>query len=177
MWDEFYNWIEQYSGCRYDLTDQIYQIDGDAIFVDPDEWKINLNCLIDQLNDMLDVLDKHKADVTDNFPSYLQLRNFIIGETLTSLIDIINSIKQKLGIEPTNINDVDTLMDHALNLYELIKAVSTYTLEQLSKKDWFDEFEEDTDNFLSTQFGLRKNDLTSIQFTVNDIMHLYDENE
>jgi hypothetical protein len=50
-------------------------------------------------------------------------------------------------------------------------------LEQLSKKDWFDEFEEDTDNFLSTQFGLRKNDLTSIQFTVNDIAHLYEEDE
>jgi hypothetical protein len=64
-----------------------------------------------------------------------------------------------------------------LNLYELIHAVSTYTLEQLSKKDWFDEFEEDTDNFLSTQFGLRKNDLTSIQFTVNDIAHLYEEDE
>jgi hypothetical protein len=48
-------------------------------------------------------------------------------------------------------------------------------LEQLSKKDWYDDFEEDNDNFLLEEFVLHKNDLTNIHFVVNDIIQLHEE--
>ena len=177
MWDDLYNWIEQYGGCRYDLTDELYQLSNDAIFIDPDQWKINLNCLIDELDDMVDIIDEHKEDLPDIFPSYRAVRNYVIGETLTSLITIINDVKRKLNIEPVNINDIDTLSEHSLVLYELIDAVSTYSLEQLSKTDWFDEFEEDHDEFLLNEFGLHKNDITNIHFVVNDIIQAHEKDE
>ena len=175
MWEDFYLWIEQYGGCTYDLTDDFRQIEGDAIFINPNGWKINVECLMDTMNDMLEVLDEHKQDLPDVFPSYTALRNFVISETLTSLITIVNDIKQNLNIEPVNINNVDVLNDHVLNLYELVNAVATYTLEHLSKIDWFDQFEEDNDHFLRDNFGLVKNDLTNIHFVVNDIIQLHEE--
>lgn len=175
MWQEFYDWIEKYNGCTYDLTDDIRQISGDEIFINPMGWKINVQSILESLDEMVDIIDAHKNEVTDVFPSYIALRNFVIGETMTSLIEVVNSIKQKLHIEPTNINNVDTFSDHMLNLYELVNAVSVYSLEQLSKMDWFDEFEEDHDNFFEKEFGLAKQDLTNIHFVVNDIIQLYED--
>lgn len=177
MWDDFYNWIEQYSGSSYNLSDDLKALRGDNIFIDPTEWKIKVNYIADELNDILDILEDHKRDLPDIFPSYNQLRNFIIGETLTSMIEAINEIKQKLNIEAVNINNVDSLSEHALNLYELVNTMEQYSLEQISKKDWFDEFEDDNDNFLQEQFGLAKNDLTNIHFIVHDIMQLHEEDE
>lgn len=177
MWEDFYLWIEQYGGCSYDLTDDIRQVSGDAIFVNPEGWKINIRYILSNLDEMIDIIDDHRDSLPDVFPSYSALRNFVISETLLALIDVINDIKRKLNIEPVNINNVDTLNDHILNLYELVSATSTYTLEHLSKTDWFDQFEEDNDNFLSEEFGLSKNDLTNIHFVVNDIIQLHDEDE
>ncbi len=177
MWEDFYNWVEKYAGCTFDLSEDFQSIKGDAIFIDPQAWKLKVFRIISELNEMLDVLEEYKTSLTDNFPSYSRLRNFLISETLTSLIENINDIKRKLNIEPVDISNVDNLRDHVVSLYELVNAVSTYSLEQLSKKDWFDDFEEDNDNFLKEEFGLRKNDLTNIHFVVNDIIQLHEEDE
>lgn len=177
MWEDFYNWIEQYAGCTFNLSDDIQDLQNDAIFLDPMAWKLKVFYIIDELNEMLDVLKEYRTSLTDNFPSYSQLRQFLIAEVLTSLITNINDIKRKLSIEPVDINNVDNLRDHVVNLYELVNAVANNSLEQLSKKDWFDDFEEDNDNFLQEEFGLRKNDLTNIHFVVNDIIQLHEEDE
>ena len=177
MWEDFFNWVEKYAGCTFDLSGDFQDIEGDAIFIDPMNWKLKVFYIISELNEMLDVLEEYKTSLTDNFPSYSSLRTFLISETLTSLIENVNSIKRKLNIEPVDISNVDNLRDHVVNLYELVHAVSTYSLEQLSKKDWFDEFEDDNDNFLKEEFGLSKDDLTNIHFVVNDIIQLHEEDD
>ena len=177
MWDEFFMWVEKFAGVTFDMSTELQQLQGDNIFIDPRRWKIKLNYVIDQLNEMLDVLDEHRDSLTDNFPSYTELRNFLIGETLTSMITAINDIKRKLNIEPVDIGNIDTLSAHALALFDIVDALSSNSLEQLSKKDWFDEYEEDNDNILTDEFGLRKNDLTNMHFIVNDIIQLHEDDD
>lgn len=177
MWEDFYLWVEQYAGSSYDLTADLNDLKGDNIFINPMGWKIKFNYVIEELNEMLDIVDKYKMMLPDHFPSYIALRNFLISETLTDIIESINDIKRKLNIEPVDINNVDNLTQHALHLFEVVNTLSVYSLEQLSKQDWFDQYNEDHDDFLIDQFGIHKNDITNMHFIVNDIIQLHDEDD
>ena len=59
MWEEIYIWIEQYAGTSYDLTENINELRGDAIFISPTIWRNNLSIVLERLSDMIDVINEY----------------------------------------------------------------------------------------------------------------------
>jgi hypothetical protein len=177
MWEDICNWIEQYDGVEYDFQEYIRLLKGDAIFLSPTTWRNTLSILLDRLSDMIDVIDEKYTEIPDELPNRDEMKKYVTSETLTAIIEIINSIKQKLNIEPTTIRTFSTLEKHVDGLCDLIKALSENTLEKLMKTEWFDEYEDANKDFLENVFGIVKNDLPSLQFTVNDIIQLNEEDE
>lgn len=175
LWEDINNWIEQYSGVTYDFEEDFVQLRDDEIFLNPTIWRNNLSVLLDTLSDLIDVIDEKWKEIPEELPPRNELKKYVTTEVLTEIIEIVNSIKQKLCIEPSTIRTFSTLEKHVDALYDLIKALSENSLEKLLKEEWFDQYEEDNKNFLTDVFQLSKNDLASMQFTINDILKSHEE--
>lgn len=177
MWEEIYIWIEQYAGTSYDLTENINELRGDAIFISPTIWRNNLSIVLERLSDMIDVINEYWSEIPEELPPRGEMKKFVTSEILGEIIEIVNSIKQKLNIEPVDIRTFTMLEKHVDALYDLIKALSENTMEKLMKKEWYDEYEDQNNDFLLNVFGVSKNDLPSMQFTVNDIKQLHENDD
>lgn len=177
MWEEIYIWIEQYAGVSYDLTEYIGKLRGDEIFISPTVWRNNLSIVLERLSDMIDIIDEKWREIPEELPPRGDMKKFVTSETLANVIEIINSIKQKLNIEVSDIRTFATLEKHVDALYDLIKALSENSMEKLMKDEWYDEYEDQNNDFLLNVFGISKNDLPSMQFTVNDIKQLHENDE
>ena len=175
MWEELNIWAEQFSGVTYDLSDYIDLLKKDAIFLSPNQWRANLSILLDKLSDLIDVIDEHHLDIPDNLPSRTELKKFATSDILTQIIDILNDAKQKLNIEPAIIRTFKNLEKHVDALCDIIEALSSHTMEWIIEKEWFDEYEDANHDFLHDTFGIVKKDLPNMQFTINDIIQLHEE--
>jgi len=176
-WEDLCIWIEQYAGCNYDLTDSIRELKGDAIFLNTTTWRNQLSILMDQLSAMVDIIEEQYDSFPEDFPSKENLKKYITMEVLGSIVDIVDDVKQKLGIEPSDIRRFKVLEHHVDALCDLIHALSENSIETLIKKEWFDEYENDNKDFFKTVFQISKQDLPSMQFTVNDIKEMHDDDE
>jgi hypothetical protein len=177
MWEEIKIWIEEYSGVEYDLNFYIDQLKGDNIFLSPTQWRNCLSLLLDRLSEMIDVIDEKWTEIPDELPPRQEMKQLITSEYLIAVIEVVNSIKQKLNIEPTDIRTFKTLEKHVDGLCDLIQALGEHTMEWLIKNEWFDEYEDMNHDFLTETFGISKSDLSNMQFTVNDIIDLHKDDE
>lgn len=175
MWDEVNAWVEQYSGVEFDLPFYMNLLKNDAIFVSPSQWRNNLSITLDRLSDLIDIIDERGKDLPETLPSRSELKKLITSDVLTEIIDVLNDAKQKLNIEPTIIRTFKTLEKHVDALCDLIQALSEHTMEWLLKHEWFDEYEDINNDFLHDTFGIVKGDLSNMQFTVNDIIQIHEE--
>ena len=105
------------------------------------------------------------------------MKQMVTSEYMYAIIEIINDIKQKLNIEPTDIQTFKTLEKHVDGLCDLIQALAENSMETLIEKDWFEEYEDNNHDFLSDTFGISKSDLSNMHFTVNDIINLHKDDE
>jgi len=177
MWEDILIWLEEYSGAEYDLQEYIRLLKGDAIFLSPNVWRDTLSILLEKLSEIIDIIDEKWREIPEELPSRSEMKKFITMEILTEIIEILNSIKQKLNIEPTEIRTFSTLEKHVDAICDLIKALSEQTMEKLIKDEWFDEYEDMNKDFLTNVFGMSKNDLPSMQFTVNDIIQMHEDDD
>ena len=176
-WEDLYTWIESYAGVSYDLTDLILALSGDTIFLYPTTWRNFLSILLERLNEMIDVINENYRNLPEDAPPRDTLKTDITSMVLTNIVEIVNDVKQKLGIEPSDIRRFVVLEKHVDALCDLIRALSENSLEKLMKDEWFDEYENDNDDFLTMVFQISKNDLPSMQFAINDIRQMYEEEE
>ena len=177
MWEDITAWLEQYSGIEYDFDFYLRQLKDDGIFIAPVQWRNNVSIVLDKLSEMVDDIEDKKHEVPDDLPSAPEIKKIVTSNILSSLIDIIDSIKQKLNIEPTIIRRFTTLEKHIDALFDLVKALAEHSMEWLIQKEWFDEYEDNNDDFLHDTFGIVKNDLPNMHFTVNDIIQLHEDDE
>lgn len=178
MYDEIYTWLEEYSGCAYDFRDDIADVSGDAIFTSSHEWHLNMHYILDKLSEAIDVVDENWKMLPDTLPSRTDLKKLITSDVLGQLVQIIYSIEQKLLIEPVDITDVDTLHLTIETLFDLVNELTTNSIDDTLKRDWFEDYNEENDNILSVKFGIHKNDLSNMYFTIQSILDLYgDEDE
>ena len=80
-----------------------------------------------------------------------------------------STVKQKLGLSINPITDVESVLENATTLRDLIMTLSSFTIEELQKRGWFDEYEDQTDNALSETLEIHKNDLIDISQTIETI--------
>ena len=126
---------------------------------------------------MIDIIDEKWMYIPEELPSRQEMKQMVTSEILTEVVGVLNDIKQKLNIEPTDIRTFKTLEKHVDGLCDLIQALSEHSMETLIKKEWFDEYEDANNDFLKETFGISKSDLSNMQFTVNDIINLHADDE
>jgi hypothetical protein len=177
MWEEIKIWLEEYSGVDYDLSFYLTQLKGDNIFLAPLPWRDTLSILLEKVSEMIDVIDEKWTEIPEELPPRQEMKQMVTSEYMYAIIEIINDIKQKLNIEPTDIRTFKTLEKHVDGLCDLIQALAENSMETLIEKDWFEEYEDNNHDFLSDTFGISKSDLSNMHFTVNDIINLHKDDE
>ncbi len=172
MWNEIYNFFEQFSGVSYDFSEDLKDISGDAIFIDPIRWRNTVETIIDNLGDALDCIEEYGEYLGEDMPSKNNLKKIVATYVLNELTGLLNSIKGKLNIEKTDISNFDNLEQQLITMSEMIEMFVYISLDEIISKDLFkNNFveDEDDDNPLEVLFGLHQNDVTNLSFTVTSI--------
>ncbi len=177
MWEDIHNWIEQYAGVSFDVSDYIQAMSGNAMFTSPRTWYNTFSITLEMLSSAVDVINEYGSELPDDMPSKPELKRLITSEVLFQLIQIVNYVKDKIGIDPTDIRSFTTLEKHVDVLVDIITTVTENTIDELIKSDWFDEYDEGSNNFLSEIFGLSKHDLPAISLAVQDIIEIENSDE
>ena len=89
---------------------------------------------------------------------------------VSAVADSLNDIKRQLHIEQKEISDHRLLSYHVDVMYDLIKMLSTNTIESILDERMFDIYNEENDNALSDLFDISANDLTNMHYTVNSVI-------
>jgi hypothetical protein len=177
MWEDIHNWIEQYAGVSYDVSEYIQALSGNAMFTSPRTWYNTFSITLELLSNAVDVISEYGSELPDDLPSAPEVKRFMTSEVLFCLVQIVNYVKEKIGIDPTDIRSFTTLEQHVDVLVDLISNVTENTIDELIKSDWFDEYDEGSNNFLTDTFGLSKHDLPAIALAVQDIIEIENVDE
>lgn len=176
MWNEIHNFFEQFAGVSYDFSDDLRDISGDTIFIDPIRWRNTVVSIIDNLQDALTCIDDYGEYLGDDMPSKKGLKKIVASYVLTGLTDLLNSIKGKLNIEKTDISNFDSLEQQLIIISEMIDMFVNISLDEIISKNLFENNfveDDDDDNPLELFFGLHSNDVTNLSFTITSIRDDY----
>lgn len=176
-WEVIYNWLEQKSGVSYDLNEDIESIKGDTVFTDTFYWVMRIGLILSDLDDVIDVIDANANELTEDMPSREDLKKAIEYDCLQKLTDIIDSVKKQLGMSIIPIKDDEDVIENAQAIAEMISMCSSFSLEELQKREWFDEYNEQTDYVLTETLELHKNDLVDIHQTIETIREGFNTDE
>lgn len=177
MSEEIYIWMEEQSGVTYDLTDDIQELSGDFIFTNTHAWKSNMHFVLNKLSEAIDVIDENYRNLREDLPSRDELKKLFTAEVLGSLVSIINSIKQKLNIDTADITSVNQLYSNIEVLYDIVEELRTSTVEEVLQSSWYDDYNDENDDILSTVYGIHKNDLPNMHYTIQSIIDLHEDDE
>ena len=101
----------------------------------------------------------------------------IENEYVRKLAENINAVKKQLGMSITPINDAEDVSINSAALYELISTLKAFDLGSLQTREWFDKYDEATDNALTEVLELHKNDLVDIHQTIETIVESLNEDD
>lgn len=176
MWSEIYNFFEQFSGVSYDFSNDLKEISGDVIFIDPIRWRNTVISIINNLQDALDCIEEYGAYLGEDMPSKRNLKKIVASYILGSLTILLNSIKTKLNIERSDISNFDNLERQLITISEMIEMFINTSIDEIVAKNLFvNNFveDDDEDNPLEILFGLYPDDATNLSFTITAIRDDY----
>ena len=93
-----------------------------------------------------------------------------VGDDLSQTFENINAVKKQLGMSITPINDAEDVLTNTGALFELISTMESFPIDSLQAREWFDKYDEATDNALTEVLELHNNDLVDIHQTVESIV-------
>lgn len=168
-WGIIYEWLDQKSGVSFDPNEDLNSIINDVAFTDPFFWCMKISFILDDMDAAIETVDEYHNELTEELPPREKLKKGIEENIISHLSSNINSVKQKLGLSINPITDAESVLENATTLRDLIMSLSSFTIEELQKRSWFDEYEEQTDNALSEILEIHKNDLIDISQTIETI--------
>lgn len=168
-WGIIYEWLDQKAGVSYDPNEDLNSIINDVAFTDPFFWCMKISFILDDMDAAIETVDEYHNELTEELPPREKLKKGIEENIISHLSSNINSVKQKLGLSINPITDAESVLENATTLRDLIMSLSSFTIEELQKRSWFDEYEEQTDNALSETLEIHKNDLIDISQTIETI--------
>ena len=169
MRQAIYLWLEQHSGVPYDFKDDIKGISGDNIFIDPYEWKLNVDNILELLSDAVDCIEENGSMLPDSLPPKVIVKRFVVEDVLMSLVDVVQHITTRLHLTHKSIKTVEELNHIVEYLSEFIELMSDNTMDEIISENMFDEFSEDKEDL----FDIHRNDLSSMHTTISSIRHQY----
>ena len=177
-WEAIFDWLEQKSGVSYDLNDDLSEIGGDAAFVEPFFWQMKIAFILEDMDAAIETVEENRNELTEDLPPREKLKKGIENEYVRKLAENINAVKKQLGMSIIPINDAEDISINASALYELISTLKAFDIGSLQTREWFDKYDEMTDNVLTEVLELHKNDLPDIHETIESIVEsLIDEDD
>ena len=177
-WEAIFNWLEQKSGVSYDLNDDLSAIGGDTAFLEPFFWQMKIAFILEDMDAAIETVEENHNELTEDLPPREKLQKGIENEYVRKLAENINAVKKQLGMSITPINDAEDVSINSAALYELISTLKAFDLGSLQTREWFDKYDEATDNALTEVLELHKNDLPDIHETIESIIEsLNDEDD
>ena len=169
-WEVIFDWLEQKSGVSYDLNDDLSEIKGDAAFVEPFFWQMKIAFILEDMDSAIETVEENRSELTEDLPPREKLKKGIENEYVRKLAENINAVKKQLGMSITPINDAEDISVNASALYELISTLKAFDIGSLQTREWFDRYDEMSDNVLTEVLELHKNDLPDIHETIESIV-------
>lgn len=173
MWEEIYLWLEQYSGVSYNFQEDVSKISDNSIFIEPYEWNVNVNDMIEKLSDVWDVIDEYGDDLPDEFPNKRSLKKFITENVIGWISGVINKVKRQLRIDQMDINDYDDLINQSIALSEFVQMMIEYPINEILEKNMFETFDEEHSNIMTETFNISRNDISSMHVDISSIRESY----
>ena len=173
-WELIYDWLEQKSGVSYDLNEDIDSIKGKA-FTETYYWQMRINMILDDLEAAIEVVDENWRELTPEMPSRDKLKEGLEKDCIRKLANEINTVKSMLGMSQTPIKDEEDVLENALPLAEMISICTSFSFEEIQKRKWFEEYDEESEGALTEVLELHKNDLADIYQTIEGIRESYAE--
>ena len=175
MLDEVYTWIEEYAGTSYDFDEAIQEIDGNAAFLSPFEWRTAIDLILDQMDDALDIVDKYWRLLPDTLPNRTNLKRMITETTLRELVKNVDSVCKQLNINTPTMTTVDDLRDIVVALCELLDILIEHDTDDIIKNKLYEEHEENNEDSFAYKLDIQKEDMTQLSFNVSSIRQAYFE--
>ena len=169
-WEAIFNWLEQKAGVSFDLSDDLSEINGDVAFDEPYFWQMKIAFILEDMDSAIETVDENHNELTEDLPPRDKLKKGIENEYVRKLAENINAVKKQLGMAITPINDAEDVSINASALYELISTLKVFDIGALQTREWFDKYDEMTDNVLTEVLELHKNDLPDIHETIESIV-------
>jgi len=173
MWNEIYLWLEQYSGVSYDFQGDISQISENSIFIEPFEWSVNVNDILEKLSDVWDIIDEYGDDLPDDFPNKSSLKKFITENVIGWVSGVINNVKRQLKIDQTDITSYDDLVNQSTVLSDFIRMMIENSIDKILEENLFEKCDEDFNNILTETFNVSRNDIPSMHIEISSIRECF----
>lgn len=169
-WEKVFSWLEQKTGVSYDLNEDISSIAGDIAFSQPFLWQMKISFILEDMETAIDAVEDFQDELTEDLPSRSKLQKGIENEYIRKLAENVNNVKRQLGMSITQLNDGEDILMNVGGLFELISTMKAFPIDSLQTREWFDKYDEASENVLTDTLGLHKNDLVDIHQTIETII-------
>lgn len=176
-WKVLYDWFTQKAGVSYDFNEDIGEIDGDTAFNETFFWSMKIGFILDDMESAIEVVEENWRELTEDLPPRDKLKKLFTEDTISKLAKNINDVKKKLGLKIDELTDAEDIMENVVGLRDLISMLSVFSIEDLQKRNWFEEYDESSDGLLSDTLGIHKNDLVDIHQNIETILEGYNDDE
>lgn len=173
MLDEIYSWLESYAGVSYDFDESIKELSQLNACVDPFEWKISIEDILDNLDDANDVIDQFKTAIPVNLPSATKIKRTLAENMLSGIVKSIRGTCDQLNIDIDAIQTIDQLRNIVQTMYELLTMLNTNDITTIIQKGLYESHEEGDDDSFAEVLGVMKEDMSSLAMNFNAIRDAY----
>lgn len=178
MWNELLLWIEQYSGCGYDLDGYINDLDGYSIFLDPFEWICTFDEFGDSMYEIYDVFDQFGDSLPESKFEPIEITRRKFDEFYLGKIQkVFINIQKKLNLSEVEAKSLDELTHQASAINELICMLIDNDIETILKQDMFESLDDDVSNILTDEFKITSNDLNNLKMIITSIQEANAEDD
>lgn len=175
MLPDIYAWIEQYSGVSCDFNDDIKDVSGNVIYIDPVVWRVSISDILDNLTEAIRTIDEFGNLAPDDLPSKSDMRKIISEYVIEKLLSIVNKIKKQMSIEQVDIGRYEDLIKHVDLLSRLVEFIVQNPMEEIAKHNLFEKFDEEHGNEYTEILNITKGDIANMHIVVTSIREDYFE--
>lgn len=176
-WTTIFDWLEQKTGVSYDLNDDLSEIGGYVAFDQPFFWQVKISFIVEDMENAIAAVDEYKNELTEDLPPRAKLKKGIESEYIRRLAENINFVKKSLGMAITPIKSEEDVLTNVSALHELISTMKSFPIDSLQTREWFNKYDESTDNVLTEVLELHENDIIDIHQAVETIIESFNDDE
>lgn len=176
-WETLYPWIEARTGVAYDCNEELNNLGGDAIFIDPYGWYVEYLNVIDHLKDIISTIKDYSDEIPDDMGSETDVVEFVNEYFTNKFITVLNDIESKLLMNQTSIKNMAQLDNVCETLHEYVGIFVNEDLEDIENQELIDKYDEENDNVLRDTFNVHQSDCSHIYDIIQSIRGKYEDED